>query len=225
VAKRRGRYPKGFRMAVERLKSCDNIVALAQELGVHRRLLYKWRDQLEPGEHGEAAPSTPELRQQVRQLKRLRAGKAMEVDSRLDASGAAALASRHLRPNPGSDVAARQLKHRAHVSVSASESGGFPSCPTGAKFGRERDGSAVSNSADRHATSPPLRLSADLGGAAATGMVVNHKRVARIMREDNLLAVQPRQFVVTTDSDHQLEVYLQPGQSNEVDGDRSARGS
>ena len=39
-------------------------------------------------------------------------------------------------------------------------------------------------------------------------MVVNHKRVARIMREDNLLAVQPRAFVVTTDSDHELEVYL-----------------
>ena len=40
------------------------------------------------------------------------------------------------------------------------------------------------------------------------GLLVNHKRVARIMREDNLLAVQPRQFVVTTDSDHTLEVYL-----------------
>jgi len=40
------------------------------------------------------------------------------------------------------------------------------------------------------------------------GMLVNHKRVARIMREDNLLAVQPRAFVVTTDSHHQLEVYL-----------------
>jgi len=39
-------------------------------------------------------------------------------------------------------------------------------------------------------------------------MVVNHKRVARIMREDNWLAVQPRQFVVTTKSDHKLEVYL-----------------
>ena len=39
-------------------------------------------------------------------------------------------------------------------------------------------------------------------------MLANHKRVARIMREDNLLAVQPRQFVVTTDSDHELEVYL-----------------
>jgi transposase InsO family protein len=40
------------------------------------------------------------------------------------------------------------------------------------------------------------------------GMLVNHKRVARLMREDNLLAVQPKSFVVTTDSDHELEVYL-----------------
>jgi len=40
------------------------------------------------------------------------------------------------------------------------------------------------------------------------GMLVNHKRVARMMREDNLLAVQPRAFVITTDSDHALEVYL-----------------
>jgi transposase InsO family protein len=40
------------------------------------------------------------------------------------------------------------------------------------------------------------------------GLAVNRKRVARIMREDNLLAVQPRQFVVTTKSDHKLEVYL-----------------
>jgi len=39
-------------------------------------------------------------------------------------------------------------------------------------------------------------------------MLANHKRVARIMREDNLLAVQPKQFVVTTDSKHELEVYL-----------------
>jgi putative transposase len=40
------------------------------------------------------------------------------------------------------------------------------------------------------------------------GLLVNHKRVARLMREDNLLAVQPHAFVVTTDSKHQLEVYL-----------------
>lgn len=40
------------------------------------------------------------------------------------------------------------------------------------------------------------------------GLLVNHKRVARLMREDNLLAVQPRAFVSTTDSQHELQVYL-----------------
>jgi len=39
-------------------------------------------------------------------------------------------------------------------------------------------------------------------------MLVNHKRVLQILREDNLLAVQPRAFVVPTDSDHDFEVYL-----------------
>jgi putative transposase len=49
------------------------------------------------------------------------------------------------------------------------------------------------------------RISAEL---RRRGMLVNHKRVLRIMREDNLLGVQPRAFVVTTDSDHEFEVYL-----------------
>jgi transposase InsO family protein len=40
------------------------------------------------------------------------------------------------------------------------------------------------------------------------GMLVNHKRVLRILREDNLLGVQPRAFVVTTVTDHRFEVYL-----------------
>jgi putative transposase len=40
------------------------------------------------------------------------------------------------------------------------------------------------------------------------GMTVNHKRVSRIMREDSLIGLQPRAFMVTTDSDHNLEVYL-----------------
>ncbi len=40
------------------------------------------------------------------------------------------------------------------------------------------------------------------------GLQVNHKRVARMMREDNLLAIRSRRFVITTDSRHDLEVYL-----------------
>jgi putative transposase len=39
------------------------------------------------------------------------------------------------------------------------------------------------------------------------GFEVNHKRVLRMMREDNLLCVRRRIFVVTTDSHHSLPVY------------------
>jgi transposase InsO family protein len=49
------------------------------------------------------------------------------------------------------------------------------------------------------------RISAEL---RRRGMLVNHKRVLRIIREDNLLAVQARALVMTTDSEHEFEVYL-----------------
>jgi putative transposase len=39
------------------------------------------------------------------------------------------------------------------------------------------------------------------------GWTVNHKRVGRIMREDNLLCLRRKRFVVTTDSNHNLRVY------------------
>ena len=41
----------------------------------------------------------------------------------------------------------------------------------------------------------------------ARGWEVNRKRVQRIMREDNLLCVARKKFVVTTDSEHRLRVY------------------
>ena len=56
------------------------------------------------------------------------------------------------------------------------------------------------------------------------GMLVNHKRVWRMMREDNLLAVQPKAFVTTTDSNQALEIYLEPGAADDADGNRSALG-
>src|SRR5207244_9879831 len=39
------------------------------------------------------------------------------------------------------------------------------------------------------------------------GWIVNHKRVLRLMREDNLLSIRRRRFVVTTDSAHSWRVY------------------
>jgi transposase InsO family protein len=39
------------------------------------------------------------------------------------------------------------------------------------------------------------------------GFDINHKRVLRMMREDNLLCVRRRKFIVTTDSRHTLPIY------------------
>jgi transposase len=82
---KRKRYSRKFqRMAVERLRTCDDVGELARELGVTRRCLYKWRSKLEVMEPGEEAsrPSThtASYRKEIQQLKRLLAEKTMEVD-------------------------------------------------------------------------------------------------------------------------------------------------
>ena len=81
----RKRYSRKFQsLAVERMRTSENVAELAQELGVTRRCLYKWRrklDEVEPGEET-ARPSTRAAsdRKQIHQLKRLLAEKTMEVD-------------------------------------------------------------------------------------------------------------------------------------------------
>jgi transposase InsO family protein len=40
------------------------------------------------------------------------------------------------------------------------------------------------------------------------GMIINHKRVLRLMREDNLLAIRYRKYILTTDSQHAEPVYV-----------------
>ncbi len=47
------------------------------------------------------------------------------------------------------------------------------------------------------------------------GLQVNHKRVGRILREDNLLCLRKRKFVVTTDSSHGRKVY--PNLANDLE--------
>jgi putative transposase len=48
------------------------------------------------------------------------------------------------------------------------------------------------------------RLTAELH---RQGVEANHKRVLRLMREDNLLCLRKRRFLSTTDSNHSLLVY------------------
>jgi transposase-like protein len=70
-------------MAMQRLKSCESVTALSEERGIHRTLLYKWREQMEAVESKDGPHATSrerELRSEIRQLKRVLADKAMEVD-------------------------------------------------------------------------------------------------------------------------------------------------
>ena len=46
---------------------------------------------------------------------------------------------------------------------------------------------------------------------------MNHKRVRRLMREDNLLCVRRRSFVRTTDSQHGFRVYPNLGENGVTD--------
>ena len=83
MAKRR--YTKEFReFAVERLRGCESIVALARELQVSRRQLYRWRDELDPEIPGMEAPGqdarASTLRKEANHLKRVLAEKTLEVD-------------------------------------------------------------------------------------------------------------------------------------------------
>jgi transposase-like protein len=92
------RYSVEFkREAVRRLESCRNVSALARELGIRRKYLYKWQAAFQQrGEQGlrsrpvKAAPPKPgaaalptpprETRQRVAELERLLGEKQLEVD-------------------------------------------------------------------------------------------------------------------------------------------------
>lgn len=88
MEKRRvGRYSQEFRRAVvERMKGCNNITALGKELGVERKSMYLWREQLDPEsvikrKTGPPAKSREiELEQEVSRLKRVLADKTLELD-------------------------------------------------------------------------------------------------------------------------------------------------
>jgi transposase len=88
VERKRGeRYGEKFRRrAVERMNTCDNIVRLSRKLGIQRRLLYKWRDDLEAlysqAENGLSAFNSREstLRKELNRVRRLLAEKTVELD-------------------------------------------------------------------------------------------------------------------------------------------------
>jgi transposase-like protein len=70
-------------MALERMRTCNHIGRLCQELGISRKTLEKWRRQMESRHEVEPA-TTPlvgeTLEEENRRLKRALAEKVLEVD-------------------------------------------------------------------------------------------------------------------------------------------------
>lgn len=75
------RYAKEYRAKVmERLIECKNVTALAQELGMDRAVLYKWRQRMEGRRQGGEESSQRRQNEVIDELKRLLAEKTLEVD-------------------------------------------------------------------------------------------------------------------------------------------------
>jgi transposase-like protein len=73
-------YTEEFRrLAVARMQGCHNISALAKELEVPRRLLYRWQMRLQ-GPVAPIAPRYPGVEEENRLLKQLLAERTLEVD-------------------------------------------------------------------------------------------------------------------------------------------------
>lgn len=64
--------------AVDRMKSCSP-QQLADELGIHKRQLYEWRDQLRQ-HRGEPPTREEQLKREIQQLRAALGKKALEVD-------------------------------------------------------------------------------------------------------------------------------------------------
>lgn len=74
--KRVNKYPRAFQlMALERMKNCESVSAPAQELGIHRTVLYHWKNHIKAIKGGAADSPIRELQKQVRDLKSVLAEK------------------------------------------------------------------------------------------------------------------------------------------------------
>ena len=220
--KRGERYNQKFRcQTVERMNACENILRLSRELGIHRRLLYKWRDQVDPADaeaEGDVVlQNTREsaLRKEMAKLKRLLADKTVEVDffrsalqkvrarrQQSDISGEKASTMKSKTLLQGS-LSIERMCQLAQVSRA-----GFYRYLQGRAPVEESMTvrSAIQEIVLKHRRRYGYRrVTAEL---RRRGIMVNHKQVARMMRADNLLEIQNRELRLTIERDDRLEIYL-----------------
>lgn len=123
-------YSKEFKLeAVRRMKTCKTISGLSKELGVARRFLYKWRDQLRTeGEEALARrPGQPRSREQLAaSAKRARAASKKKIQGPLQ-KHVAELERRLGAKQLEVDFFRRTFEHVRGVMQNPEDAGGKPS--------------------------------------------------------------------------------------------------
>jgi len=202
------------------MNACDNIVRLARELHICRTLLYKWRHQLETSALVQSEVTIRNsrestLRREIDRLKRLLANKALEVDffrtalQRIEAR-------RRNSGISGEQVSTMPFETPLQGSLSiermcqlgqVSRAGFYRYLQARAPI---EEGMTVRSAIQEIALQHRLRygyrrITVEL---RQRGMNVNHKRVARIMQNDNLLTIRHRELPWATDRGDEVEIYL-----------------
>ena len=203
------------------MNACDNVVRLARELHICRTLLYKCRHGLDPA-NGEAPSDVgirnsreSTLRIEIDKLKRLLANKTVEVDffrtalQKVEArrrnsgiSGEQASTMQFETPLQGS-LSVERMCQLGQVS----RAGFYRYLQARAPI---EEGMTVRSAIQEIALQYRLRygyrrITVEL---RQRGMNVNHKRVARMMRNDNLLTIRRRELRWAADRGNEVEIYL-----------------
>ena len=211
----RRRFTREFKItAVRRLRQGESVAALARALEVNPSVLHRWREEFQHGP-GKAFPGSGRRRTEpdrVAQLERKVGQQALEIDflkGYYKHRGAAATAGRGTPAAIHGQIEkqrARGLTVKRMCELGQVSRGGFyrsrrPQPATGGDV-ELRD--ALQRVALEFPSYGRPRMTPEL---RRRGWVVNHKRVYRMMREDNLLCLRRRKFVRTTDSAHPFPVY------------------
>ena len=227
-------FTKEFKLAaVQRLERGSSIGEVARALEVNPNVLHRWRREIRQGP-GNVFPGHGKQRWaegRIAELERKIGQQALEIDflkgclQRIEEqrmlqavdwkSAVYQKVQEEVKANGG-------LTHRTHGEAGP----GFPVRLLSLRQRRAGAGSATwicaTPSRGSPWSGPATDVRASPPSCADRGWRVNPKRVYRLMREDNLLCVRKRKFVVTTDSNHGRKVYPNLARDMILTGDRSA---
>ena len=226
--------------AVRRMLNGESIMRLSREFDVARAVLYRWRDTYRaeglaglerrrgrprPGQQVVSLKSRDPAVERIAELERLVGKQAAELDFFEPSLRCLAAREAGQRRSNREQLYAVINETRAEGRLSieqACELAGVSRAGYYRQLARVKPAEADIELRDRmqritlsNRRYGYRRVSAELH---RQGFRVNHKKVLRLMRNDNLLAIRKRRYVLTTDSDQHRAAYPNWAQTLQVDG-------